>query len=118
MTPTPENTHVASSDYGSPFSATDHYVTFELIAKPGEVDAVRNLMIPTVAKARLKPGCKHCALLEVQSEPRIFTYEVWTNRAALDSHMASAQIGELGQKLRPLLAKPLTVIHMNAVSPG
>ena len=75
-------------------------------------------MIPIVAKARTKPGCKHCVLLEVQSEPRIFTYEIWTTRAALDAHLASAQISELGHKLRALLAKPLVVIYMNAVSPG
>ena len=75
-------------------------------------------MIPAVAKARSKPGCKHCVLLEVQSEPRIFTYEIWTSRAALDMHLASAQISELGHHLRALLFKPLVVTHMDAVILG
>lgn len=118
MTPTTDSAPAVSTDYGSPITANDLFVTFELIARPGEAAAVRELMIPTVARARTKPGCKHCVLLEVQSEPRIFTYEIWTNRAALDAHLASGQISELGHQLRALLAQPLVVTYMNAISPG
>ena len=118
MTSTTDAAIVVSSDYGSPITASDLVVTFELIANPGETSAVRELMIPAVAKARAKPGCKHCVLLAVQSEPRIFTYEIWTTRAALDAHLASAQISELGHQLRALLAKPLVVTYMDAVVLG
>ena len=118
MTLTNDTASAVSADYGSPITPNDLYVTFELIVRPNEAAAVRELMVSAVIKARTKPGCKHCALLEVQSETRFFTYEIWTSRAAIDAHLASAQISELGQQLRALLAQPLVVTYMNAVVPG
>ena len=118
MTPTHNIFPTGSVDYGAPITATDLYVTFELIAQPGKADTLGEMMIPIVGKARTEPGCKFCVLLQVQSEPRIFTYEIWATRAALDAHMASAQIGELGHKLRALLAKPPIVTYMSAIVPG
>lgn len=100
-------------------AAGDLYVMAELIAKPGQADALRDLLVPFVAKARTEPGCKHYTLMEVQSEPgRFVTYEIWTDRAALDAHMVTPQIKELGPKLGPVLAKPFTQTFLNAVSPG
>jgi quinol monooxygenase YgiN len=100
-------------------SADALYVIAELVAKPGSADALRDLLVPFVAKARAEPGCQHYTLLEVQSEPgRFLTYEIWTDRAALDAHMTTPQIKALGPKLGPVLAKPLTQTFLNAVSPG
>ena len=100
-------------------AAGDLYVIAELIAKPGSADALRDLLVPFVTKARTEPGCKHYTLLEVQSDPgRFLTFEIWTDRAALDAHMVTPQIKELGPKLGPVLAKPFTQTFLNAVSPG
>ena len=76
-------------------------------------------MLPIVAKARSEPGCKHCALLELESEPnRFFTYEIWTSRAALDGHLALPHVKELGSHIRLLLTTPLKISFLNGVSPG
>jgi quinol monooxygenase YgiN len=106
-------------DYGAPPAAGDLYAIFELTAKPGSADALRDVMLPIVAKARTEPGCKHCALLEVQSDPnRFLTYEIWTSRDALDAHMTAPHVKELGSKLRPLLATHFKVDFLSALSHG
>ncbi|MBV9036612.1 MAG: antibiotic biosynthesis monooxygenase [Acidobacteriaceae bacterium] len=112
-------TQTSYGDYGTAPAPEDVYAIFELTAKPGNADALRDLMIPIVAKARTEPGCKHCTLLELESEPnRFFTYEIWTGRAALEAHMAAPHVKELGSHLHPLLATRFKVDFLNAVSPG
>ena len=104
---------------GATAAEGDLYVIAELIAKPGSADALRDLLVPFVVTARTEPGCKHYTLMEVQSEPgRFLTFEIWANRAALDAHMVTPQIKELGPKLGPILAKPFTQTFLNAVSAG
>jgi quinol monooxygenase YgiN len=95
------------------------YVIAELVAKPGNADALRDLLVPFVAKARTEPGCQHYSLLEVQGEPgRFLTFETWTDRSALDAHMTTPHIKELAPKLGPILARPFTQTFLNAVSLG
>jgi quinol monooxygenase YgiN len=116
MTPSNSGATAVSSDYGKPITVADLFVTFELTVEPTKIGALKELMLLAIAQARTKPGSKYCVLLQIQSEPRLLTYEVWTNRAALDAHMASAQIGELGHQLRSLLVKPLLVTYMDGVA--
>lgn len=93
------------------------YVIAEIVAKPDKADELRALLVPFVEKARAEPGCQHYTLLEVQSEPgRFLTFETWADKAAIDAHMKTPHIQEIGPKLTPILAKPFTQIFMNAVS--
>jgi quinol monooxygenase YgiN len=119
MSSTEQATHTEHSDYGAAPASGDLYAIFELTAQPGSADALRNLILPMVMQARTEPGCKHCALLELESEPnRFFLYEIWTSRAALETHMAAPPVKKVGSQLHPLLATPVKVDFLSAVSPG
>ena len=102
-----------------PAAAADNmvYVIAEIVAKPENADAARAMLVPFVEKSRKEPGCKSYALLEMLAEPgHFFTSEVWADKAAIDAHMVTADIKELGPKLSPLLAKPFSVAANKALS--
>ena len=95
----------------------DYYVIAEIVSKPDQADALRDLLVPFVAGARKEPGCKHYTLLEdVNQAGRFLTFETWTDAAALDAHMVTPEIKAIGPKLEPVLAKPFTQIKMSLVS--
>ncbi len=95
------------------------YVIAELVAKPDQVEALRNLLVPFVAGARKEPGCKHYSLLEDKTQPgRFLTFETWDGEAALDAHMKTPAIKAAVPKLGPILAKPFTQIKLSMVSDG
>ena len=97
----------------------DLYVIAELVAKPDQADALRNLMVDFVAGARKEPGCKHYALLEDNAQPgRFLTFETWTDDAALAAHMVTPEIKAATPKLATILAKPFTQIKLSMISDG
>ena len=92
-------------------------VIAELVAKPGSADDLRKLLIPFAQGARKEPGCLDYVLLEVQGSPgRFLTYEIWTDRPALDAHMKAPALAAAGPKLTPLLAKPFTQLFLDALT--
>jgi quinol monooxygenase YgiN len=100
------------------------YVIAEIVAKPGSESAVREILTNVAEKSRTtEPGCKSYTLLEVEKSPgRFLTFEVWTDRAALDAHMVTSHVKEaipkLGDGTAPssILAKPFTQLFLDAVS--
>jgi quinol monooxygenase YgiN len=109
-------TSVLAASSAKATGSGDYYVIAEIVAKPGNADALRALLVPFAEKSRNEPGCKLCTLLEVESEPRRFlTYERWTDKAALQVHMTTPHIKEIVPKLEPVLAKPFTQIFLGAV---
>ena len=84
-------------------------VIAELVAKPGQETALRELLVPFAAQSRSEPGCTRYELLEVQSEPgRFLTVEGWANKAAFDAHLTTPHIKAAIPLLGPILAKPFT----------
>ena len=69
---------------------------------------------PTQKSPPKEPGCLKYVLMEVIAEPgRFLTYERWTNKAALDTHMVTPDIKEIVPKLQPILAKPVSQIFLD-----
>ena len=94
-----------------------YYVVAEIVAKPGSADALRTLLVSFAEKSRNEPGCKLYTLLEVESEPgRFLTYEIWSDKAALQAHMTSPNVKETLPKLGPILAKPPIQTFLGAVA--
>jgi quinol monooxygenase YgiN len=92
-------------------------VIAELVAKPGSADDLRKELVPFAASSRKEPGCLKYVLLEVEKEPgRFLTYEIWTNRSALNAHMKTPALKALAPKLTPLLAKPFTQTFLDMIS--
>ncbi len=92
-------------------------VIAELVAKPGQADALRDIMVPFTAGARHEPGCELYVLMEDREAPgRFLTYEIWTNPAALAAHMQTPEIKAAGPKLADILAKPFTQAKLKTLS--
>ena len=92
-------------------------VIAELVAKPGSADDLRKVLVPFAQGARKEPGCLNYVLLEIQGDPGHFmTYEIWTDRPALDAHMKTPAIQAAGPKLALLLAKPFTQLFLDALT--
>lgn len=92
-------------------------VSAELVAKPESADELRKLFVSFAANSRKEPGCLHYALLELQGSPGHFvTYEIWTDRAALDAHMKTPQMAAVGPQLATMLAAPFTQKFLDLIS--
>jgi quinol monooxygenase YgiN len=92
-------------------------VIAELVSKPDTADKLRELLVPFAKSARTEPGCLEYILMEVQGQPgRFLTYEIWTDRAALDAHMKAPALVAAGPQLIPLLAKPFTQTFLDALT--
>ena len=92
-------------------------VIAELVAKPGQADALRDIMVPFTAGARKEPGCERYVLLEDREKPgRFLTYEIWTNPAALAAHMVTPEIKAASPKLADILAQPFTQAKLKVLS--
>lgn len=92
-------------------------VMAELVAKSGQADALRDIMVPFAAGARHEPGCELYVLMEDREAPgRFLTYEIWTSPAALDAHMQTPEIKAAGPKLANILAKPFTQAKLKTLS--
>jgi quinol monooxygenase YgiN len=95
----------------------NYYVIAELVSKPDQADALREIMVPFVAGARKEPGCIHYSLLEDAKQPgRFLTFETWANEDALKAHMVTPEIKAAVPKLGPVLAKPFSQIFLSMVS--
>jgi quinol monooxygenase YgiN len=92
-------------------------VIAELVAKPGQEKALRDLLTPFAEQSRKEPGCLHYELLVVTGEPgRFLTVETWANKAAIDAHMSTPAIKAAIPMLGPILAKPFTQTFLTSIS--
>jgi len=91
-----------------------YFVIAEIVAPKEKADELRGLLVPYAEKSAKEPGCQKYVLMEVIAEPgRFLTYERWTNKAALEAHMATPDIKEIVPKLQPILTKPVSQIFLD-----
>jgi quinol monooxygenase YgiN len=91
-----------------------YFVIAEIVSRKEKADELRALLVPYADKSAKEPGCLKYVLMEVIAEPgRFLTYERWTNKAALEAHMATPDIKEIVPKLQPILAKPVSQIFLD-----
>jgi quinol monooxygenase YgiN len=92
-------------------------VIAEIESTPEHADALRAIMLPFAASSRKEPGCRHYTLLEDPKTPGLFfTYEIWSDQAALAAHMQGANAKAAGPKLAALLAKAPTQSLLGIIS--
>jgi len=64
-------------------------VTGSVTAKPETFDALLEAALAHVARSRGEPGClMHGVHVDSEDPMRLFFYEEWVDRAALDAHFA------------------------------
>jgi quinol monooxygenase YgiN len=90
----------------------DLFIIATMTAKPGQADALRELLLPAVDAFRQEDGCLAYTLLEDRNAPgRFVTYETWRDEAALKAHMTSPAT----PKMNDILAEPLTQDFLDAL---
>ncbi len=79
-------------------------------ARPETRDELATLLMAQVAPTRAEAGCINYDLHVDAADPCVFIfYENWTDRAALDAHLAMPHLQPLFSQLDRLLARPVEI---------
>lgn len=92
-------------------------VIAEAQARPGQEQALRDLLLDVIAPTRQEVSCRRYHLHEDLDQPgHFFFYEAWASRAALDAHLEEPHLRRLTEAMKDLLAQPvrITVLTMLA----
>ena len=80
-------------------------VTGSVTARPDSFEALLEAALAHVARSRLEPGClRHSVHIDAEDPLRLFFYEEWADRAALDVHFEQAGSKALMSAVRELSA--------------
>ena len=80
-------------------------VTGSVTARPDTFEALLEAALAHVARSRREPGClSHSVHIDAEDPLRLFFYEEWADRAALDVHFAVPESLEYMKIARDLAA--------------
>ena len=72
---------------------SDLYVSASITAKPDSIELVKAELLKFISPTRAESGCLRYDLHQDRENPAHFVfYETWTNKEALDEHLASDHI--------------------------
>jgi len=76
-------------------------------ARPAKTAELATALGALVAPTRAEPGCLRYELLQAADDPACFVFvEEWSDRSAIDAHMASAHVQAASAVASMLLAAP------------
>ncbi len=85
-------------------------VTGSMTARPDTFEALREAALAHTRRSRTEPGCiSHAVHVDCENPLRLFFYEEWTDRAALDAHFAVKGSNDFMQTVRELSASSTRV---------
>ena len=88
-----------------------------LTARPETREELASLLMALVAPTRAEAGCINYDLHVDAADPCVFIfYENWTDRAALDAHLAMPHLQPLFSQLDRLLARPVDIRPLTMLS--
>lgn len=77
-------------------------VTVEFTIRPGSADPFLKRLAVQAAESLREPGCSQFDVcVDPSDEHRIFLYEVYSDREAFDTHLASAHFRDFDAATRP-----------------
>ena len=86
-------------------------------ANPGTEAEVNAALVGMTGPSRAEAGCLNYDIYQSTQDPAVlFTYENWTDKAALNRHMETPHFKALGERLTPLLAAPMTIDQLMMTS--
>lgn len=93
------------------------YVSATFRIKPGTLEAFVEAAYVLIDAARRQPGCAYYDLHASVTDPdRVVCLEQWSDRAALDTHLASPPTLAFAEAIAPLvLTSRVEVIHPERV---
>ena len=81
-------------------------VTGSVVVRDGNIDEAIRISLEHVHRSRTEPGCvQHGVYRDVENLQRLFFYEEWTDRAALDAHFAVPASGAFVNALSAVAAE-------------
>ena len=81
-------------------------------AKPGQEDAVKEVLVALVEPTRMEPDCLCYNLHQSKSDKTQFMfYEQWASKAAIDAHGKTPHMKALGGKLKDKTEKGGVVFY-------
>jgi quinol monooxygenase YgiN len=81
-------------------------VTGSLTARPESFEALREACLEHTRRSRAEPGCvRHNAYVDAEDPLRLFFYEEWADRAALDAHFKVPDSNAFMRAARALATK-------------
>jgi quinol monooxygenase YgiN len=97
---------------------TETFVSLAVLkAKAGRRSNLQAALLALIEPTRAEPGCLDYVLFEQRDEPGTFYMrEAFRNRAALDTHVATAHFQAFAANMEALLAQPLRLIVLDQVS--
>jgi quinol monooxygenase YgiN len=85
-------------------------VTGSVTAKPETFQALRDAALAHTRRSRTEPGClRHSVHVDCEDPLRLFFYEEWADRAALDAHFAQQGSNDFMAAVRELAASSTRV---------
>lgn len=86
----------------------------EMTAHPGKFDEYLARMIANAQASRSEPGCvRFDVSVPKRGENKLFIYEIWADREALDTHANSARLKAHGEATKDLQAeRKLTICEL------
>mgnify|MGYP002737596780 FL=1 len=86
-------------------------------ARPDTREELASLLMAQVAPTRAEAGCINYDFHVDAADPCVFVfYENWTDRAALDAHLAMPHLQPLFSQLERLLACPVEIRPLTMLS--
>jgi len=91
-------------------------VVATITARPDKVQEVKDLLGAIIEPTRKEDGNITYALHQSTDDPTVFVfYEVWTSRAALDTHLGSPGLQEGLAALGALVAAPPVIVPLHRI---
>ncbi|TAJ70518.1 MAG: antibiotic biosynthesis monooxygenase [Phenylobacterium sp.] len=85
-------------------------VTGSVTAKPETFDALLEAAVAHTLRSRAEPGClTHGVHVDCENPMRLFFYEEWADRPALDAHFAREGSNDFMKAVRELCASSTRV---------
>ena len=82
-------------------------VTGSVEVRDDAVDEALEIALTHVRRSRSEPGCLlHSVHRDAEQPNRLFFFEQWADRAALDTHFAAPESGEMVRALSELAVGP------------
>jgi quinol monooxygenase YgiN len=80
-------------------------VTGTVTARADTFDSLKEASLEHVRRSRAEPGCiGHSVHVDCENPLRLFFFEQWTDRAALDVHFTVPAVKEFIRSMRTLVA--------------
>jgi quinol monooxygenase YgiN len=99
--------------------ATDQgfIVTNELVAAPGQEDALKAALAGVVGRTRTEDDVRYANVHQDVDDPtQFFAFGVWTSEAAFQAHLAQPYVQAFGAALANLVAAPPKLTKYTAVA--